>query len=228
LGSLVADDTIAPPAAEVVVAVRVALYLRVSTDDKGQTVENQRLPLREFCAAQGWTDVREYADEASATDVRGRKAWRLLLDDAAKRKVDLILVWRMDRMARSVLDAAQTLERLRGWGVGLRSYCEPYLDTTSPFGEALFHITMAYAQLERGILSERTRAGMERARRQGKHIGRPPVTERPGFAERWAEVRVELEAGRLSRSQACRKLEIGYATLLRLLDTGRSKEVAVS
>lgn len=209
--------TIGGPTGVVVAAVRVATYLRVSTDDKGQTVENQRVPLQEFCAAQGWTEVAEYVDEASATDLRGRKAWRRLLDDAAKRKVDLVLVWRMDRLARSVLDAAQTLERLRGWGVGLRSYCEPYLDTTSPFGEALFHITMAYAQLERGILSERTKAGMSRARREGKHIGRPPVTARPGFVERWGTVRTELAAGRISRSEAARCLHVGYASLLRLL-----------
>lgn len=163
--------------------MRPAIYLRVSTDDRGQTVENQRLPLLEYCQAQGWNDPTEYADEASATDLRGRKAWRRLLDDAARRKLDLVLVWRLDRMARSVLDAAQTLERLRAWGVGLRSYSEPYLDTTSPFGEALFYITMAYAQLERGILSERTKAGMERARRQGKRIGRPPVMAMPGFAQ---------------------------------------------
>jgi site-specific DNA recombinase len=117
-----------------VAPVRVALYLRVSTDDKGQTVENQRLPLREFCAAQGWNDVTEFADEASATDLRGRVQWRRLLDDCSRRKVNLVLVWRMDRTARSVLDAAQTLERLRGWGVGLRSLQEPRLDTTSPFG----------------------------------------------------------------------------------------------
>lgn len=199
-------------------APRVALYLRVSTDDKGQTVENQRLPLREYCAAQAWTDVVEYTDEASATDLRGRKAWRQLLDDAAKRKVDLVLVWRIDRAFRSVLDAAQTLKRFRAWGVGLRSYQEPWLDTTSPFGEALYYITVAYAQLERGILSERTKAGMARARRQGKRIGRPPVTARSGFAERWVQARQEIEAGRLSRSAACKRLGIGYATLLRLFN----------
>ena len=197
--------------------MRVALYLRVSTDDKGQTVENQRLPLQEFCAAQGWTEVREYADEASATDLRGRRAWRQLLEDAARRKVDLILVWRLDRAFRSVLDAAQTLERLRAWGVGLRSYSEPWLDTTSPFGEALYYITVAYAQLERGILRERVKAGMDRARRQGRRIGRPPVTARPGFAERWAAVRAQLEAGGISRSETARRLGVGYATVLRLL-----------
>jgi DNA invertase Pin-like site-specific DNA recombinase len=200
-----------------VVAVRAALYLRVSTDDKGQTVETQRLPLREYCAAQGWADVAEYADEASATDLRRRTAWRRLLDDCARRKVDLILVWRLDRAFRSVLDAAQALERLRAWGVGLRSYSEPWLDTTSPFGEALYYITVAYAQLERGILRERVKAGMERARRQGRRVGRPPVTARPRFAERWAEVRAELEAGRISRHEAARRLRCGRATVQRLL-----------
>lgn len=198
--------------------MKVALYLRVSTDDRGQTVENQRLPLREFCAAQSWTEVMEYADEASATDLRGRREWRRLLDDAAKRKIDLVLVWRIDRAFRSVLDAAQTLERLRAWKVGLRSYQEPWLDTTSPFGEALYYITVAYAQLERGILAERTKAGMDRARRQGKHVGRPPVTARPNFSAKWDEVHRLLRAGTISRSQAAKRLDIGYATLLRLLE----------
>ena len=201
--------------------MKVAIYCRVSTDDKGQNLDTQRLPLREFCAAQGWTEVTQYADEASATDLRGRVQWRQLLDDCAKRKVDLVLVWRLDRAFRSVLDAAQTLERLRGWGVGLRSYQEPWLDTTSPFGEALYYITVAYAQLERGILRERVKAGMERAKREGKHVGRPSVMARPGFAERWAAVEPEIRAGRLSKSQAARQLGIGFATVLRLLEADR-------
>jgi DNA invertase Pin-like site-specific DNA recombinase len=180
-------------------------------------VENQRLPLLEYCKAQGWTDVREYADEASATDLRGRKAWRQLLDNAAKRRIDLVLVWRIDRAFRSVLDAAQTLERFRTWGVGLRSYQEPWLDTTSPFGEALYYITVAYAQLERGILAERTKAGMERARREGKRIGRPPVTERATFRARWPAIREDLLAGRITRSEAAKRLGVGYATVVRLL-----------
>lgn len=197
--------------------MRVACYVRVSTDDRGQTVENQRLPLQEFCAAQGWTQVAEYADEASASDLRGRIQWRGLLDDCARRKVDLVLCWRLDRCFRSVLDAAQTLERLRHWGVGLRSYSEPWLDTTSPFGEALFHITVAYAQLEKQVLAERTRAGMDRARRHGKRVGRPPVTARPGFGDRWERMRRDVEAGTVSHAAAARHLGVGHATLLRLL-----------
>jgi len=130
----------------------VSVYAWVSTVDRDQDPETQLVPLREFLAAQGWQSSEEYVDHVSATDFARRKSWRKLLDDASKRRLDLILVWRLDRAFRSVLDAATTLERLRAWGVGLRSCFEPWLDTTSPFGEALYYITVANAQLERGIL----------------------------------------------------------------------------
>ena len=117
--------------------IRVALPARVSTSDRDQNPETQLMPLREFVEAQGWEIFREYVNYAPATDLAHRVEWRQLLDDASKRKFDLILVWKMDRAFRSVLDAATTLERLRTWGVDLRSYSEPWLDTTSPFGEAL-------------------------------------------------------------------------------------------
>ena len=198
--------------------MRVAIYARVSTSDKEQDPETQLMPLREFVEAQHWILLEEYVDKAPATDLVHRTAWKELLDQASKRKIDLLLVWRMDRAFRSVLDAATTLERLRAWGVGLRSYSEPWLDTTSPFGEALYYITMAYAQLERGILSERVKAGMERARKQGHRIGRPRVTDRRGFNNRFGAILERLRAGSISRRQAARELDIGYATLKRLLD----------
>ena len=204
--------------------MNVALYARVSTSDKDQDTETQLLPLREFVQAQEWQVHRVYVDEASATDLVRRTEWRELLDDASKRHFDLLVVWRMDRAFRSVLDAATTLERLRTWGVGLRSYSEPWLDTTSPFGEALYYITVAYAQLERGILRERVKAGMERARRQGKRIGRPRVSERRGFKNRFGAVLERLSAGEMSRRQAAVELGIGYATLKRLLDAQSTGE----
>jgi DNA invertase Pin-like site-specific DNA recombinase len=199
--------------------MKVAVYARVSTSDKEQDPETQLMPLREFCAAQGWEVYREYVDQAPANDLLHRVQWRHLLDDASKRKFDLLLVWRMDRAFRSVLDAATTLERLRTWGVGLRSYSEPWLDTTSPFGEALYYITVAYAQLERGILRERVKAGMDRARKQGKRIGRPKVTDRKGFKKRFGDILERLIRGEIFRRQAAKELNIGYATLKRLLDT---------
>ena len=105
--------------------MRVALYLRVSTHDDRQHLDTQRLPLNDFCHTQGWTHVTEYADEASASNLRERTAWRRLMDDASRRQFDLLLVWRLDRMARSVFDAAQSLQQLRHWSVGLRPLQEP-------------------------------------------------------------------------------------------------------
>ena len=101
--------------------------------------------------------------------------------------------------------------------MGLRSYQEPWLDTTSPFGEALYYITVAYAQLERGILRERVKAGMDRARRQGRKVGRPSVSRRPGFQLDLEAVKAEIAAGTLSRRAAAKRLGIGRATLDRLL-----------
>ena len=128
--------------------MKIALYARVSISDKEQNPLTQLLPMREFVLAQGWETYREYVDNAPATDLAHRTQWRLLLEEASKHRFDLLLVWRMDRAFRSVLDASTTLERLKTWGVGLRSNVEPWLDTTSPFGEALYYITVAYAQME--------------------------------------------------------------------------------
>ena len=197
--------------------LRVAVYARVSTRDKYQEPETQLLPLRDYASAQGWELRATFIDQAPAGDLNARDQWRELLDAAARRRFDLVLVFRLDRAFRSVLDAAQTLERLRAWRVGFRSYSEPWLDTTSPFGEALFHITAAYAQLERAVLAERVRAGMARAAREGKPIGRPRVESRAGFRRHWAEVRERIAAGELSHRKAARELGIGVATLLRLL-----------
>lgn len=198
--------------------MKVGIYGRISTSDKDQNLDTQLLPLREFAQAQEWIIFNEYTDQVSATDLAHRTGWRELLADASKRKFDLLLVWRMDRAFRSVLDAATTLERLRTWGVGLRSYSEPWLDTTSPFGEALYFITVAYAQLERGILRERVKAGMERARKLGHKIGRPRVTDRRGFNRAFGDILERLREGAISRRRAAKELRIGYATLKRLLD----------
>ncbi len=205
--------------------LRVALYARVSTADKDQNPETQLLALREFVRAQGWSVAGEFVDQAPATDLRARTAWRSMLDRAARRQIDVVLVWRIDRAFRSVLDAATTLERLRAWGVGLRSYAEPWLDTTSPFGEALYYITAAYAQLERGILAERVRAGMARARHEGRHVGRPGGTTMPDFSERWAALRCRIVDGQLSRREAAQALGVSRSTILRLLRDERAGQV---
>ncbi len=197
--------------------LRVAIYARVSTRDKDQNPETQLLPLREFVAAQAWSIIGEFVDQGSAVDLKARTAWRGLLDQASRRRFDLVVIWRIDRAFRSVLDAATTLERLRAWGIGLRSCSEPWLDTTSPFGEALYYIAAAYAQLERGVLSERVRAGMARARQHGVKLGRPGGTHAVGFRARWREVEEQIRLGQVSKSEAARALGVGRATVGRLL-----------
>jgi len=187
--------------------MRVGVYARCSTADKDQNPETQLIPLREFCQAQGWTIQAEYIDYASATDLRGRREWRRLLDDAGKRRLDVVLVFRIDRAFRSVLDAATTLERLRTWKVGLRSYAEPWLDTTSPFGEALYHITAAYAQLERGLLGERVRAGMAYAKQSGVHVGRPRAVN-----GEWGRIGPSVRNRTTSQREAARRLGVGRDT----------------
>jgi DNA invertase Pin-like site-specific DNA recombinase len=197
-------------------STRIALYARVSTNDRDQNPETQLMALRQW-VQDGDATVTEWIDQASAVDLVHRTAWRELLDACRRRQVDQVVVWRLDRAFRSVLDAAQTLERLRAWKVDIKSYQEPWLDTSSPFGEAMFHITAAYAQLERGILSERVKAGMARARTQGVRLGRAPRTEETRFCREWAVVRPQVVAGTLSRRAAARRLGCGETTVRRLL-----------
>src|SRR2546429_6185723 len=113
--------------------MRIALSARVSTRDKDQNPETQLRQLRERADADVQV-VGEFVDKASADDLRGRRRWRELLDLAQRRQVDLIIVWRIDRAFRSVLDGATTLRNLRAWGCGLRSLQEPWIDTTTPIG----------------------------------------------------------------------------------------------
>jgi len=194
--------------------MRLALYARVSTTDRDQEPETQLLPLREFAAAQSWQVAGEYVDQASATDLRGRTAWRRLLEDAARRRVDVILVWKLDRAFRSVAHMATTVEQMRRWGVGLRSYSEPWLDTSgnSPVGDLMLNILASFAQFERALIAERVRAGMDRARRQGKHVGRPRKVN-----GEWTAFEGEVRSGQMSRRDAARRLHVSVRTVARLL-----------
>jgi DNA invertase Pin-like site-specific DNA recombinase len=198
--------------------MRVGIYARVSTQDKDQNPETQLLPLREFCRAQGWEVAAEYVDHASATDDRRRVAWKRLLGEAATRRVDVIVCWKMDRAFRSVAHASRTLEDLRRWGVGLRSYSEPWLDTsgTNPAGELMFNILASFAQFERSLIAERVRAGMARARKSGVHVGRPPKLNGD-----LTVLRPLIESGQLSRHQAARQLGVTHTTISRSLARAR-------
>ena len=150
--------------------VRVGIYARVSTTD--QTVENQLLDLRRYCQERGWTVVEEFVDHGVSGTKDRRPALDRLMDAVRKRQVDMVLVWRFDRFVRSVKHLVLAPEELRRLGVGFVSFQEN-VDTNSPLGQAIFTIIAAMAELERNIIVERVRAGLNRARAEGKKLGRP-------------------------------------------------------
>ena len=197
--------------------VRVAIYARVSTSDKEQEPETQLMPLRDFCIAQEWEIVAEYVDHAPANDQAHRVRWRDLLDDAAKRKFGVVLVFKLDRAFRSVKHMHDTLAAWELVGVSFKSVREQF-DTSTALGRLLLNLLASLAEFELEMIRERVKAGMDRARRQGKQIGRPKVTDRKGFNNRLNEVLDRLTAGYISRRKAAEELGIGYVTLKSLLD----------
>lgn len=151
---------------------RVAIYARVSTADHGQDPNSQIRELETYAQNRGWEIVGEYVDLASAADFRRRSEWRRLLQEADRRTFDLVLVWKLDRAFRSTLHALNALRHFERRRVGFICATQP-IDTTSSSGRLLFTILAAFAEIERDLIAERTKAGMERARREGKHVGRP-------------------------------------------------------
>ena len=197
--------------------MRVAIYARVSTSDKDQEPETQLMPLRDFVQAQEWDVYDEYVDRASANDQAHRTEWRRLLDDAAKRRFKVVLVFKLDRAFRSVKHMHDTLSVWELVGVSFKSSREQF-DTSTALGRLLMNLLAALAEFELELIRERVKAGMDRARRQGKRIGRPKVMDRRGFKNRFGAILERLRAGDISRRKAAKELNIGYATLKRLLD----------
>ena len=153
--------------------MKVALYARVSTRDREQTPENQLIQLREWARRQpGYAVYGEYVDYASAKDMRGRTAWTKAMIDAKARRFDVLAVLRLDRAFRSVLDTHTYLETLQHYGIQFVTTTQP-MDTRSSLGRLMLDITAAYAEFERSIIVERTLEGLERAKAEGKRLGRP-------------------------------------------------------
>jgi DNA invertase Pin-like site-specific DNA recombinase len=153
--------------------MRIALYARVSTRDKGQDTENQLASLRQFAATQNWTITHEYVDRASGKR-SDRAEFQRLFIDASQRQFDMVLFWSLDRFSREgVLETLNHLQRLSSYGVGYRSFTEQYLDSCGIFKDAVLSILATIAKQERIRLSERVVAGLDRARKAGRVGGRP-------------------------------------------------------
>ncbi len=183
---------------------RVAIYARVSTVDKGQDPETQLLALREYAERRDFQIVGEHIDYASGTR-EDRPQYRTLLEAARKRQVDVVLVWRYDRFARSTQALVQALKEFQSLGVDFISYQEN-IDTTTPQGEMIFTVMASLAQFESALISERVKAGMARAKAQGKRISRAPIPT--GLQTRIAK----LYKQGTSIHQISKQLGIGYGT----------------
>jgi DNA invertase Pin-like site-specific DNA recombinase len=188
--------------------MRIAIYARVSTDK--QDTENQGLQLREFATKQDWSIVHEYVDYESGSK-SDRPEFKRLFADASKRKFDLVLFWSLDRLTREgVLPTLQYLEQLKGYGVGFRSFTEPYFDSCGIFKDAVISIMATLAKQERIRRAERTKAGLARVRAAGRILGRPRVIQaQPADVAR-------LRAAGHSYRHICRQLGISLGSVQRL------------
>jgi DNA invertase Pin-like site-specific DNA recombinase len=163
---------------------RAAIYLRVSTTD--QHTSNQETELRQAAERAGWEVVKVYKDHgiSGAKGRDKRPAFDALHRDAAKRRFDVVMAWNVDRLGRSLQDLVGFLSELHALRVDLFLH-QQGLDTTTPAGKAMFQMLGVFAEFERSIIQERVRAGLQRAKREGKRLGRPPIA--PKLKERIRE-----------------------------------------
>lgn len=193
-------------------AMRCALYGRVSTKDKGQDTENQLAQLRQYAASMGWQIVFQFVDHETGSK-SDRQQFTEMFKAASQRKYDILLFWSLDRLSREgVLPTLQYLNRLTGYGVAWRSYTEMYLDSTGIFRDAVIGILAAIAKQEKVRISERTKAGLERARAKGKTLGRPKNNLTA------IQVNSLLASGN-SRKEIAAKNNCSEATICRILKT---------
>jgi putative DNA-invertase from lambdoid prophage Rac len=187
--------------------LRAGLYARVSTNDQ-QTLPMQNRTMREYAARRGWTivlQVREVGSGAAKREARER-----LIEAARRREIDVVLVWRLDRWGRSVTDLLATLQELEHLGVGFVSLTEA-LDLTTPAGRAMAGLLAVFAEFEKEILRERTRAGLAQARQNGKRLGRPMAA-----GLQTLEIR-KLDRAGVSKAEIARRLKIGRTSVRRIL-----------
>ncbi len=187
--------------------LKVGLYARVSTHDQ-QTLPMQLAAMREYAKRRGWKVALEEKEVGSGAKTRPKR--EELLRAARRREVDAIVVWRLDRWGRSLLDLIATLQELHAVGVGFVSLTEA-LDMTTPGGRALAGMLAVFAEFERDILRDRVKAGIAQARKEGRPHGRPPTVR-----HHEAEISTLFKKG-ISKRQIAARLSISRASVRRML-----------
>ena len=188
---------------------RAAIYLRVSTDY--QTTENQRQALVEVAGRRGWSVVETYEDQgvSGAKGRDKRPGFDRMLKDASRRRFDILAVWSIDRLGRSTAAVATALDDLEAAGVAIYADKEG-VDASTAHGRAMLEMASVFARLERSMIVERVKAGMARAKAEGKHVGRPRTNE-----DTVAAIRAMLAGGRGMISTA-KALGVGVGTVHRI------------
>jgi DNA invertase Pin-like site-specific DNA recombinase len=179
-------------------AKRAAIYLRCST--ASQETQMQEAELKEYVSRRGW-ECKIYRDRGQSGAKESRPALDLLLSDVRKRKLDVLVVWALDRLARSLKQLLSIAEECRSLGVDLVSL-KQNVDTTLPAGRLTFQVLGAVAEFEREMLRTRVKSGLEQARRNGKRLGRPAL--RHFAADEIAEIRQLRKTGASVRNLAIR------------------------
>jgi len=192
--------------------LRVALYARVSTKNNGQDPETQLMALREYAKARKLEVFAEYVDVGISGSKDSRPALNKLMADARKRRFDAVLVARFDRFARSTRHLVLALEEFNALGVDFISLSGS-VDTSTPMGKMVYTVSAAVAELERSLIRERVVMGLQRAKAQGKRLGRPSGTK--------ANVRKiqKLKGQGLSIRRIASEMNISKSTISRLLKT---------
>ena len=191
--------------------LRVGLYARVSTHDQ-QTLPLQISAMREYAKRRGWTVAMQIEEVGSGA--KDRPARNDILGAAIRREIDIVLVWKLDRWGRSLLDLVTTLKELHAVGVNFVSLNDS-LDFTTPSGQAMAGMLAVFAQYERDILRDRVKAGIAEARKNGKPHGRPATVQT------LADEVTRLFLSGISKSQIATQLGIGRTSVRRLIQTGR-------
>jgi DNA invertase Pin-like site-specific DNA recombinase len=193
----------------------VAIYARVSTKD--QSVDMQLNDLERYSKERGLNVFKVYEDSGVSGTKETRPALNELMNDAKKRKFDIVLVWRFDRFARSTKHLVTALYEFRNLGIDFISYQEN-IDTSSPLGEAIFTIISAMSKLERDIIAERVKGGLRKAKANGKRLGRPNSDIDTGkvikFKEQGKSVREIAKEMGIHRSKVERTLKLSVSKTL--------------
>jgi DNA invertase Pin-like site-specific DNA recombinase len=191
--------------------MRAALYARVSTTD--QDCSQQLSDLREYCTARGWQVQGEYVDHAISGTKATRPAMNQLMDAARRRAVDAIICWKIDRWGRSMPHFVQSVQELHALGIRFIAVTQGIdTDESNPTSRLMLNLLAAFAVFERELIVERTRAGLQRARHEGRIGGRPKLIVNRGKI-------IQMDAEGMTAREIAEELDISPASVCRILRT---------